>query len=136
MGERCTVVLDLSLSFIWPLQDLIQLSRLWYSPSYHIQNECVTASLNHTLLWHKNVILCKKHLKKAYKNVHKTYVNVSKDQRMLPKGVHFHLYVAFMTIYMQYMIKVKIHTCVKQVIVSDLSVCGDSSCALMWYESP
>ena len=49
---------------------------------------------------------------------------MSKDQRMLTKGVHFHLYVAFMIISMPCMIQLKPNSCVEQLIVSDL-IYGD-----------
>ena len=45
---------------------------------------------------------------------------------MLAKCVHFHLQLAVITMYMQWMIKVKPHLCVEQLIVSDLVVCGAS----------
>ena len=47
----------------------------------------------------------KKTFEKVCKNVCKTYVNVPKYERMLTKGVCFNVYLAFVTIYMQWMIK-------------------------------
>ena len=59
------------------------------------------------------------------------------NQRMLTKGVLFHFYLAFMTIYMVWMIKVKTHSCVEQLFVSDLVVCeaspGDPQTNSIWY---